>query len=198
LESNPEHFERLTYASVNLSGASLNDSHFLQEIIELAIEHPQTASKICFEITETVALADIKSTRKFVENVKSLGAKIALDDFGAGHSSYGYITELGANYLKIDGALIKNITSSRANFAVVKSISDLAKSLGMKVIAEWIEDVETLQILQEIGVNSGQGWCLGKPVSGEAIVLARHGAEFIEDSAILDALSFKQIEAQIQ
>ena len=200
LEAHPTHFEALTYCAVNLSGASLNDEHFLDEILKLAADHPRTVQKICFEITETVAIADIASTKRFVDNIKSLGARIALDDFGAGYSSFAYLAQLGADFLKIDGNLVKGLTVGTPNFAIVKAIADLGRSLNMKVVAEWVEDAATLEALLKIGVNAGQGWCLGMPMSAKAMATYTDGAAFIQNSSVrtllgLDARRQADLEA---
>ena len=193
LEAHPLHFEALTYCAVNLSGASLNDERFLDEILALAAGHPQTVQKICFEITETVAIADIASTKRFIDNIKALGARIALDDFGAGYSSFGYLAQLGADFLKIDGNLVKGLKEGTSNFAIVKAIADLGQSLNMKVVAEWVEDAATLQALLKIGVNAGQGWGLGKPMAAHEMAACTDGSAFLKDNRIRQVLGLEVI-----
>ena len=188
LERYPKHFEQLTYCSINLSGASLNDERFLDEMLSLAAQHPHTVQKICFEITETVALADVQSTKRFVQNIKALGARIALDDFGAGYSSFGYLSELNADFIKIDGNLVNGLMQSSTNFAVVKAIADLGRSLNMYVVAEWVENADVLQILLNLGVSAGQGWALGKPMRADDIAQHSDGGTFIKDEEIRKVL----------
>jgi diguanylate cyclase (GGDEF)-like protein len=194
LEDNPIHTSFLTYVSVNLSGASLNDEKFILELLELAAQHPLTINKICFEITESIALADIALTTKFVRSVKALGAKIALDDFGAGYSSFGYLTAIEADYLKIDGILVKNLQESATNFAVVKAISELGVALNMTVIAEWVENEEILTSLLQLKVASGQGWALSKPMLSEEIAKYRSGADFCKNESIRGLLKLPAID----
>ena len=198
LERYPKHFEKLTYCSVNLSGASLNDERFLDEMLSLAAQHPHTVQKICFEITETVALADVQSTKRFVQSIKSLGARIALDDFGAGYSSFGYLSELNADFIKIDGKLVNGLMQGSTNFAVVKAISDLGRSLNMHVVAEWVENAEVLQILLSLGVTAGQGWALSKPMRADDIAQHSNGGSFIKDEAIRKVLKLETKAALIK
>ena len=191
LERYPKHFDQLSYCSVNLSGASLNDERFLDEMLSLAAQHPRTVKKICFEITETIALADVQSTKRFVQNLKALGARIALDDFGAGYSSFGYLSELNADFIKIDGNLVNGLMQGSTNFAVVKAIADLGRSLNMYVVAEWVENAEVLQILINLGVTAGQGWALSKPMRADDIAQHIHGGSFIKDDAIRKVLKLE-------
>lgn len=188
LERNPEHFARLSYASINLSGASLNDDNFVAEIVALASEHPQTVQKICFELTESVALAHLRSTKRFIETLKSLGARIALDDFGAGYSSFAYLTQLNVDYVKIDGSLIKDLENNLRNQIVVRSVVSLARELGMQVVAEWAENARTVQLLRNMGVDSVQGWALSRPLEAPALLQGSHGLSYVQDIALASIL----------
>jgi diguanylate cyclase (GGDEF)-like protein len=184
LEGESDHFARLTYASVNLSGASINDERFTDELLRLAAKHPHLIRKVCFEITENIALADMEATKRFIHRLRIIGARIALDDFGAGYSSFSYLAQLKVDSIKIDGSLISGLDEDLAKQAIVKTIVDLGKALGSEVVAEWVETPKTLALLGRLGVDAGQGWALGKPVAMSAIAAAEHGASFVKDKNI--------------
>ncbi len=163
---------------VNLSGASLNDEYFLQEAYRILEGNPAVANMLCLEITETVALQDINNTCRFVKKVRSLGAKVALDDFGVGYTSFSQLKNIRADVLKIDGSLIVDINQHPADQAIVKSIVSLAKSLDMQVVAEWVEDLHTLQTLKDLGVDYAQGYVISPAVAPEKILTTRSSQDF--------------------
>jgi diguanylate cyclase (GGDEF)-like protein len=194
LERESDHFAKLTYASVNLSGASINDERFTDELLRLAAKHPHLVRKMCFEITENIALADMEATKRFIHRLRIIGARIALDDFGAGYSSFNYLAQLKVDSIKIDGSLIKGVDDDPAKQAIVKTIVDLGKALGSEVVAEWVETPKTLSTLGRLGVDAGQGWALGKPVSMTRMANAEHGASFITDKNITAILGISVSE----
>jgi len=168
------------FICVNLSGGSLNDEQFIEDIFELLGRYRSVAHLLCLEITESVALHDLENTQRFIARAHDLGAKIALDDFGAGHTSFKYLKELSVDALKIDGAFVRTMCEHPADTAIVEAIVALAHNLGMRSIAEWVEDVETLRALKEIGVDYVQGFAIAKPQRSEAILDATSAASFIE------------------
>lgn len=176
------------FVCMNLSGASLNDERFVQDTLEILARHVHVASRLCMEITESVALHDLDNTRRFIDQVRNFGVKVALDDFGAGYTSFSYLKELPADVLKIDGNFIVNINAHPANVAIVEAIVNLAVNLGMKTIAEWAEDAATVQTLAEIGVDYVQGWAVARSQAPEKILAAASSASFIEDGELLDML----------
>lgn len=187
-----EHDARLPqnqFVCLNLSGASLNDERFILDMYELLEQHRHVANRLCFEVTESVALHDMGNTRRFIDRVRSYGAKVALDDFGAGYTSFSYLRDLPADILKIDGSFIVNMNRHPANEAIVEAIVSLAQSLGMKTIAEWAEDFETVATLAEIGVDFVQGYAVSRPVSPQRILEATSGADFITDARLGEYLS---------
>jgi diguanylate cyclase (GGDEF)-like protein len=167
------------FVCMNLSGASLNDERFLEDTVDTLETLPEAAQRLCVEITESVALHDRGNTRRFIDKVRSCGVKVALDDFGAGYTSFSYLKELPADVLKIDGSFIVNINEHPANVAIVEAIVNLAKSLGMQTIAEWAENAETVETLAEIGVDFVQGYAIAKPMHPEKILAADSAADFI-------------------
>lgn len=189
-----EHAEALVntrFVCMNLSGASLNDERFVQDTFDILARYVHVASRLCLEITESVALHDLDNTRRFIDQVRGFGVKVALDDFGAGYTSFSYLKELPADVLKIDGNFIVNINAHPANVAIVEAIVSLAVNLGMKTIAEWAEDAATVQTLHEIGVDYVQGHVVATSMPPEQLLAGKSSAAFIADGemqALLQAL----------
>lgn len=173
------------FVCMNLSGASLNDEKFMQDVFAMLAANADIARHLCIEITESVALHDLNNTRQFIDRVRGFGAKVALDDFGAGYTSFSYLKELPADLLKIDGSFIVNMNSHPANIAIVEAIVNLAGNLGMQTIAEWAEDTATVQTLTEIGVDYVQGYVVARPQSPEMLLTAESSASFIRDEKLL-------------
>lgn len=182
-----EHRDRLPktrFVCVNLSGGSLNDEKFIRDAFAMVAEAGSIASLLCFEITESVALHDLGNTSRFIDTVRSYGAKVALDDFGAGYTSFSYLKELAAEAVKIDGAFVRDVNSHPANLAIVEAIAELSHNLGMKTIAEWAEDAATVAVLKEVGVDYVQGYAVAKPMSPDRILSADSCAALIEDPQV--------------
>ena len=162
LAEHSRHAREVGFVSVNLSGMSLNDDRFVNDAIALLREHREVASKICLEITESVALYDISSTRRFVDEMLAIGATIALDDFGAGYTSFAYLKDLPATLLKIDGQFITGLGSGAKSQGIVRAIQQVGRELGMQCLAEWVEDEATLQALVELEIDYAQGYVFAK------------------------------------
>ena len=185
LEMNAESLSNTRFVGVNLSGGSLNDEAFTEELFSLFERHPVALSLICLEITETVALTDMKNMQRFIDRVRGIGAKVALDDFGAGYSSFGYLKGLTVDALKLDGSLVRDAAHSPSGMAIVDALAGLVNSLGMKSIGEFAENLAVIKVLAAAGVDYAQGYGISKPVLPERILAARNSAEFIEDPEIL-------------
>ena len=151
--------------SINLSGASINDERFTNFAIDLIKKSKVSGNCLCFEITETAAIAQISHAQKFIATMKELGVKFALDDFGSGVSSFSYLKNLSVDYLKIDGSLIKNIIHQEYDRAIVNSINEVAHLMGIKTIAEFVENEQILEHLSKISIDYAQGDILGKPIA---------------------------------
>ena len=149
--------------NINLSGGSINDSHFLEFFKHQLAEHQVPPQTICFEITETTAIANLKSASHMMHAVKDLGCSFALDDFGSGMSSLSYLKHLPIDYLKIDGGFVKDIDSDRMDYAMVEAFNNLSHFMGIQTIAECVENKSTLNTLKNIGVDYAQGFCISKP-----------------------------------
>lgn len=188
IAENVQKLPHTRFVCMNLSGASLNDERFVQDTLDILARHVHVASRLCMEITESVALHDLDNTRRFIDQVRNFGVKVALDDFGAGYTSFSYLKELPADVLKIDGNFIVNINAHPANVAIVEAIVNLAVNLGMKTIAEWAEDAATVQTLAEIGVDYVQGWAVARSQAPERMLGAPSSASFIQDEELLEML----------
>jgi diguanylate cyclase (GGDEF)-like protein len=163
IESNQKLAAKTNGFSINLSGNSLNDDHFLEFLLgqfEVSSVPPET---ICFEITETAAITNLSDATEFIRVLKRAGCKFALDDFGSGLSSYAYIQKLPVDFIKIDGMFIRNIATNLQDQALVRSINELAHFMGMKTVAEFVENHDILKVLREIGVDHSQGFGIKKP-----------------------------------
>jgi len=149
--------------AVNISGASIGDDQFV-EFVQQQLDHygvpPQC---LCFEITETAAIANLPKARQFIERLRSLGCQFALDDFGTGMSSFAYLKNLPVDYLKIDGVFIKNIATDAIDRAIVDAISRTGQVMGLKIVAEFVENEAILAQLRELGVDYAQGYYIGRP-----------------------------------
>ena len=170
------------FICVNLSGGSLNDEAFLAKVFDLFEKNKVQAQFLCIEITEGVALRDLANTRKFVEKCRDLGVKVALDDFGAGYSSFGYLKELPADALKIDGMLVKDGLNNEATQSILVALSGLSKALGMRTIGEWAENCQMVKMLSMAGFDYVQGYALAKPMPLEDLIKARSSADLIVDA----------------
>jgi Amt family ammonium transporter len=149
--------------ALNLSGASIGDPACLTAIKDYFKQYGVLPELICFEITETAAIANLRSATKFIKDLKSIGCKFALDDFGSGLSSFGYLKNLKVDYLKIDGSFIKDIDKDTTDKAMVQSINSIGHVMGLKTIAEFVETEEILNTLNEIGVDYAQGYHIDRP-----------------------------------
>jgi EAL domain-containing protein (putative c-di-GMP-specific phosphodiesterase class I) len=163
MTSHPAFVEQIDFVSINLSGQSLTNTNFLNSIITQIGEFKIDASKICFEVTETAAISNLSAATAFISKLKDLGCRFALDDFGSGLSSFGYLKNLKVDYLKIDGMFVKDMVNDPIDHAMVKSIHDIGHVMGMKTIAEFVENDAIKDKLIEIGVDYVQGYGIGEP-----------------------------------
>ena len=170
LENNPKFLKQVDFCSINLSGQSLTDMSFQDHVIKRFTSTTIPPGKICFEITETAAISNLSTATLFISKMKVLGCQFALDDFGSGLSSFGYLKNLTVDYLKIDGMFVKNIVDDPIDRAMVKSINEIGHVMGMKTIAEFVENDEIKSILQDIGIDFAQGYGVGKPVPSQDIL----------------------------
>ena len=135
----------------------------MEFLFEAISEYGIGTSKICFEITETGTIDNMVKAIDFVNEFKNIGCKFSIDDFGTGLASHSYLRDLPVDFVKIDGTFIQNIHTNPKDFAMAKSINDLAHFLGQETIAEFAENDEVIEKIREIGVDYIQGWGVGRP-----------------------------------
>ena len=161
LSGNPKLLEQLHLCFVNLSGASLVDKKFMAFVCEQLVQSSIPPQKICFEITETTAIANLSRAISFMADLNEQGCRFALDDFGSGLSSFAYLKSLPVDYVKIAGAFVKDIVADPVELALVRSINDVGKVMGKLTIAESVENAAILEKIREIGVDYAQGNVIG-------------------------------------
>ncbi len=154
--------DRSIYA-VNLSGSSINDDEFIDFLHEQFASYPISPRQICFEITETVAISNLAKASQFIQDLQQLGCRFALDDFGAGMSSFAYLKSLPVDYLKIDGVFIRNILENSVDDAIVAAIVHIGTVMGIRTIAEFVENDAILERITTLGVDYAQGYGIAKP-----------------------------------
>ncbi|MDH5259199.1 MAG: EAL domain-containing protein, partial [Gammaproteobacteria bacterium] len=148
---------------INLSGASLDDDGLFEYIREQLDEYQISPSRICFEVTETVAIANLDVTARFISRCRREGFLFALDDFGSGFCSFSYLKAIPVDYLKVDGGFVKNMLNDQIDCSIVESVNSIGHVAGLKTIAEFVESVEVMDKLRSIGVDFAQGFCIEKP-----------------------------------
>jgi diguanylate cyclase (GGDEF)-like protein/PAS domain S-box-containing protein len=148
---------------VNLSAKSVTDPRLPDHIADELSAHGAHGRGLCFEVTETAAVVNIDRARQFARRIAELGCEFALDDFGAGFASFYYLKHLAFDLLKIDGEFVTDLANSVTNQLVVKAVVDIARGLGKRTIAEFVEDAETLELLRGMGVDFAQGYHIAKP-----------------------------------
>ena len=150
--------------SINLSGISLNDETMAGFIRECFDRYRVPYEAITFEVTETAAIANIRSAREFIDHFHLLGCRFALDDFGCGLSSFSYLQNLPVDYLKIDGSFVVDIDTNEINRAMVGAINQIGHVMGIKTVCEFVENEQVIRTLRDIGVDFAQGYHIGRPV----------------------------------
>jgi diguanylate cyclase (GGDEF)-like protein/PAS domain S-box-containing protein len=149
--------------AINLSGASINDEQFIDFVREQLALHQIPPQVICFEITETVAITNLRQAAQFMRSLKQVGCRFALDDFGSGMSSFAYLKNLPVDYLKIDGGFVKHIVDEPTDLAMVEAINNIGHVMGLQTIAEFVENDAILQKITAIRVDYAQGYGISKP-----------------------------------
>ncbi|MBT5231396.1 MAG: EAL domain-containing protein, partial [Methylococcales bacterium] len=162
LNQNPKIIEGLNTCGVNLSGNSLGDEYFLDFLLSQFKKLNIPKHKICFEITETAAILNLENALFLIEHLRAEGCQFALDDFGAGLSSYAYLKKIPVDYLKIDGAFVKDVIDDPIDDAMVRSIHEIGHILGKKTVAEYVENDVIEARVKAIGVDFIQGYAVSK------------------------------------
>jgi len=172
MEDNRTKLGHVSTVSINLSGRSVGDRDFHQDVELLLRAFSVDTAKLCFEVTETSAITNILEATAFFESMRRYGVRFALDDFGSGVSSFGYLKQLQVDYLKIDGQFIRNLCQDRVDQATVRCIRDVAKITGKKTVAEFVETEEVEQLLREIGIDYSQGFLRHRPAPLDQLLTA--------------------------
>ena len=155
--------EDMITVSINLSGDSLSDEQFLDFLKSQFARYKVNPKEICFEVTETAAIANLSKAVLLIKELKQMGCRFSLDDFGSGLSSFGYLKNLPVDYLKIDGSFVRDMALDPIDAAMVGAINDIGHVMGIRTIAEWVEDDLTLGMLKKIGVDYTQGYLFDRP-----------------------------------
>jgi diguanylate cyclase (GGDEF)-like protein/PAS domain S-box-containing protein len=155
--------DRVGLCSINLSARTLSDMEFQAWLQNLLGVTSVPTQKLCFEITETAAITNTEQAQRFVAAIKALGCKFAVDDFGSGMASFAYLKRLPVDFVKIDGLFVRDILSDPFSLAMVRSICEVARAGGMRTVAEFAANQETVERLREIGVDYAQGYGIAKP-----------------------------------
>lgn len=171
LRANRSKLNAINSISINLSGHSIDDEAFMDELVQRLESAEVPSHQICFEITESAAISNMERAVHYMKRLRRAGCQLALDDFGSGHASYSYLKSMPIDYLKIDGQFIRNLSTNVFDYSVVKSIHEMAHALGKRTVAEYIENEVTLEKLRKIGVDFGQGYFIEKPMPLDDLVL---------------------------
>jgi len=163
MSSHQHELNSIEFITINLSGHSIGDEHFSNFIVDTLRQFDVPAEKIFFEITETAAVHNLELAANMMRRLRKLGVRFALDDFGSGMSSFGYLKNLPVDILKIDGSFVKDLLVDPMNMAMVRAINDIGQVLGKETIAEYVE-TDTIQTeLAKMGVDYAQGFGIGRP-----------------------------------
>ena len=158
--------DRLRLA-INLSGQSLGDEKFLDFVSEQLMVSDVDPEMLCFESTETVAVANMQRAQAFMHALKRMGCRFSLDDFGTGLSSFAYLKLFPVDTLKIDGSFVRDLATNKVSQSVVAAISEVARVMELETVAEFVQDEDSLELLRDLGIHWGQGYLLGEPASLE-------------------------------
>jgi EAL domain-containing protein (putative c-di-GMP-specific phosphodiesterase class I) len=156
---------------VNLSRVSISDQQWIRRFHSLLNSSGVHPNQLVFEITETAAMSEIDVTVTFIKRLKEMGCRFALDDFGAGFSSFYYLKRFDVDYLKIDGGFIRDLATDEGSRIFVRALNDVANGLDKQVIAEWVETPEALNLLLGMGTHFGQGYLFQRPIPLEQEVV---------------------------
>ncbi|MEO6065025.1 MAG: EAL domain-containing protein, partial [Lysobacterales bacterium] len=149
--------------SVNLSASSLEDATLADYVLDLIELHGVAPSRLCFEITETEAVRNLARAVRFIERLRAVGCLVALDDFGAGMSSFGYLKNLPVDVIKIDGSFVRDIYNDPMSHSIIDAITEIGHQLNLEIVAEWVDSAEKMTTLRNLGVDYAQGFGLHRP-----------------------------------
>ena len=163
LADNPAHLHALDLCHLNVSAQSIANPDFRKHVANQLDITGVPPAKLCFELTETAAIGNMTRAREFIDEMRSRGCKIALDDFGSGMASFAYLKTLPVDVLKIDGVFVRDLANNEVDPVLVRSMGEVARSLGKTTVAEWVEDRALIDRLRELGVDQAQGYGIHEP-----------------------------------
>lgn len=170
LEDNPAHLQALDLCHLNVSAQSIANPEFRNHVANLLDITGVPPSKLCFELTETAAIGNMTRAREFIDEMRSRGCKIALDDFGSGMASFAYLKTLPVDVLKIDGVFVRDLANNEVDPVLVRSMCEVARSLGKITVAEWVEDRKLIDRLRQLGVDQAQGYGIHVPCALDELI----------------------------
>lgn len=159
--------------SVNVSSLTANEPDWMASLRSLTGEDRSITSRLIVEITETSVIVDMDSMKTFVDTLRELGCRIAIDDFGAGYTSFKNLKALKVDMVKIDGAFVRDLAADLTDQAFIRTMVDIARTFNMETVAEWVGDETTVRLLTEAGVDYLQGYHFGAPIPPEELPGAR-------------------------
>jgi diguanylate cyclase (GGDEF)-like protein len=174
--------------SVNLSGQSLGNDQFLDFVRGELTRSGVSPDRLCFEITETVAVANLQKAQLFMDELKRIGCQFSLDDFGTGLSSFAYLKLFAVDKLKIDGSFIKDIAENEVSHSMVSAIVEIARVMNIQTVAEYVQDEATMEAIRELGIDWAQGYLLGEPMRLRSL---------FGDSTIADIATLEDVDATV-
>ena len=149
--------------SLNLAASTLEDEGLAEYVLQLIEQHGVAPSRLCFEITETEAVRNLARAVRFIDRLRSVGCLVALDDFGAGMSSFGYLKNLPVDVIKIDGSFVRDLDTDPMSRSIINAITEIGHQRGLDVVAEWVAGEDCAETLRALGVDFGQGFGLHRP-----------------------------------
>ena len=185
----------ISSCSINLSGQSLSDERFMGFLVNEIKSSGVPPEILVFEITETAVIANLCNASKLISTLREMGCRFALDDFGVGLSSFGYLKNLAVDYLKLDGCFVKNMVRDNIDHAMVRAINQIGHTMNIKTIAEFVEDQETLEAVREVGVDYAQGYFIAKPAPIE-IGLNSEPVDFFPEEALQNPVRLKSVSGK--
>ena len=166
---------KLERCCINLSGQSLSDERFMRFLVDQINAARVPPDLLCFEITETAVIANLNTAANLISALRDMGCRFALDDFGVGLSSFGYLRNLAVDYLKLDGSFVKNMVNNRTDYEMVRAVNQIGHTMNIRTIAEFVQDHATLQAIRELGVDYAQGYIIARPEPMEIALFSEDG-----------------------
>lgn len=161
-------YPRLEKLAINLSAQAFGDDSIMPMIEEMLRKEMVDPCRVIFELTESASLSNVSATQKMITRLQELGCSFAVDDFGTGFSTFSYLKQFPADSIKVDGSFIRNLGSDPVNLALVRSIHEVARTLGKETVAEFVENETDLNVLREMGIDFAQGYHIGRPAPIES------------------------------